>query len=165
MIPSAGDLAARIIADAALGKKRRAGRHVTDVPVHRGSKEAGSRIEEAFYGCLTAGDQNDAKWAIMDAFAHAKALRREIRAGQRTELSVFDRLCLKITQSVRDVFLALLNMGRAFRGRLFLSYDKIGEQANCGRTTVREALAAFEAIDLIERLRRYVFTLKAGRHM
>ena len=162
--PSVGDLATRLMADASKGKKQRGGRHITEVPVHGGSKEAGSRIEEAFYRRLSAEDRDDAKRAIMEAFAQRTKLRREIRAGERTELSAFDRLCLKITRSVRDVFLALLNMERAFRGRVFPSYEQIGQEANCGRTTVWEALAALEAIGLIERLRRYVFTRKGGRY-
>ena len=57
--PSVGDLATRLMADAAKGKKQRGGRHITEVPVHGGSKEAGSRIEEAFYRRLSAEDRDD----------------------------------------------------------------------------------------------------------
>jgi len=156
-LPKIGDLLPQLLGQAAGGSRQRGGLHITNQPVHGGSKEAGSFHEEAFYAKLDDTARRARRRGVKEMFEHGRRAAVQARR-ERRELTAFEQLCVGITNSAIRVYEALLRMEKRFRGRVFPSYEMIAEWAVVSRSTVYRALEALEAAGLLARLRRYVQT-------
>lgn len=159
-LPTIGEIAKQLLGQARGVTRKRGGLHVTKEPVHGGSKEAGSFHEEAFMVRLDDATRRACRRAVNEAFEHGRKAKVEARRDGR-ELSRFEGLCSRITSSAIRVYEALLRMEKLFRGRVFPSYEMIAEWAVVSRATAHRALEALEAIGLLARLRRYIYTKEA----
>jgi DNA-binding PadR family transcriptional regulator len=141
-LPKIGDLLPQLLGQAAGGSRQRGGLHITNQPVHGGSKEAGSFHEEAFYAKLDDTARRARRRGVKEMFEHGRRAAVQARR-ERRELTAFEQLCVGITNSAI---------------RVFPSYEMIAEWAVVSRSTVYRALEALEAAGLLARLRRYVQT-------
>lgn len=156
-LPTIGEITTQLLGRARGEPRRRGGLHITKQPVHGGSKEAGSFHEEAFMAKLDDATRRACRRAVNEAFEQGRRLRAAVRRDRR-ELTSFEEQCTRITNSTIRVYEALLRMEKRFRGRVYPSYEKIGEWATVSRATVHRALEALSEIGLLARLRRYVTT-------
>jgi len=140
-LPSIGELAAQLLGRARGNVRQRGGLHITRLPVHGGSKEAGSYYEEAFFGKLDDTMRRACRRAVKEAFEKGRKALVDARRSRR-ELTRLESLCARITAGTIRVYEALLRM----------------EWAVVSRSTVHRALEALEEIGLLARLRRYVQT-------
>jgi DNA-binding transcriptional ArsR family regulator len=135
------------------GKARSGALHRTGVPVLAGSLEA-ETFEETFFQVPARGEPDRMLRAARKALDAGKRLMREFRAGTRT-LSASERLLTRLTASAVRVYEELTTLARLNKGRVYPSYDHLVEATGLGRSTVRRALAALEAIGFLIRQRRF----------
>jgi DNA-binding transcriptional ArsR family regulator len=135
------------------GKARSGALHRTGVPVLAGSLEADT-FEETFFQVPAKGEPDRMLRAARKALDTGKRLMREYRAGTRT-LSASERLLTRLTASAVRVYEELTALARLNKGRVYPSYDHLAEATGLGRSTVRRALAALEAIGFLIRQRRF----------
>lgn len=150
-----GEITAQLLGRARGDSRHRGGLHITKRPVHGGSKEAGSLLEEAFYGRLTKASRRAIERGGNMMFEIGRRALRDARKTGR-DLTAFERKCIRITGSTLRVLATMLYMDKLFKGRVYPSYEMIADWAVVSRPTVHRALKSLEAAGLLARLRRYV---------
>lgn len=155
---SIGEITALIGGGAYGDSRRRGGLHITKQPVHGGSQEVGSVREEAFFGRLTKATRRVLERLPDLMFKIGQRAKVEVRQTGR-ELTPLERLCVAMTGSVVRVIQAMIDMDRVFKGRVYPSYETIGEWAAVSRASVYRALDVLEEAGLVHRLRRYIHTI------